>query len=709
MKEWYSKKRPTDLMHCKRQDYNCPDISINLFIVGFVSTSIQLLLMREIMNLSGGYELMTGIFLGSWLTASAGGSALAGRTCLNDLRIINLVFSLGPLLSVLLFVLLAGMMTLPGETPDFLKSLVLTFLMLLPVCFSTGYTFIKLTAYAVTNNDYKPGKSFSIETGGAIIAGIILSVLTSGILNTGQILVVILITSPAYTLLTYFPGSRLKNNVIKSVVVIIVAALLIIQPHILLRQVLMPGIKIKDTRDTPYGNITRGIYGDEESIYYNQRLLSYSDDAMEREENIHYALLQVENPVNILVISGSLASFLPEIAKYDPEKVIFIENDPGLIETTSVNADAFPFSIDIKTKDAYRYIRENELKNDAVILLLPPPSSLALNRYYTREFFKEVKSGLSPGGIFMCSPGPADYYLNKETVYLYSSVYNSLTEVFRSVKPVPGNKLYFVASDSELSVSYSKMAERKQINNIYVSQDFLSDDLIRMKSDEILSVLDKNVRQNRSASPIACFYYQSYNLSRNPTAKSIAAIILIVAFALSISVVRRNNILMYFTASSLAGFEIIILLILQLTIGNMYQLTGIIIAALMTGLAAGSGMKHDLTRIRVLTFALLLYYLIIAILTNAFLSLSGIAGTILIISAVLPPSFITGNLFRRLTINDEKGNISSSVYTADLAGSALGFILISALIVPVFGIRFSLFFLSGLIFAGILFGTDRKL
>jgi hypothetical protein len=246
----------------------------------------------------------------------------------------------------------------------------------------------------------------------------------------------------------------------------------------------------------------------------------------------------------------------------------------------------------------------------------------------------------------MCSPGPADYYLNKETVYLYSSVYNSLTEVFRSVKPVPGNKLYFVASDSELSVSYSKMAERKQINNIYVSQDFLSDDLIRMKSDEILSVLDKNVRQNRSASPIACFYYQSYNLSRNPTAKSIAAIILIVAFALSISVVRRNNILMYFTASSLAGFEIIILLILQLTIGNMYQLTGIIIAALMTGLAAGSGMKHDLTRIKVLTFALLLYYLIIAILTNAFLSLSGIAGTILIISAVLPPSFITGNLFR---------------------------------------------------------------
>ncbi len=711
MKGWYSKKKPTDYMHCKRQDHNCPDISINLFIVGFVSTSIQLLLMREIMNLSGGYELMTGIFLGSWLTASAAGSAMAGRTRLNDLRIINLIFSFGPLISTLLFILLAGMMTFPGETPDFLKSLILTFLMLLPVCFASGYTFIKLTAHAVKNNDYIPGKSFSIETGGAIIAGIILSVLTSGILNTGQILVVILITSPGYTILTYFPGSKLNTFIIKTAIVIITAVSLIAQPHILLRQMMMPGIKVSDTKDTPYGNITKGIYGNEESIYYNQRLLSYSGDAMEREENIHYALLQVQNPSNILLISGSLVSLLPEIAKYDPEKVIFIENDPGLIETSLIITDTFSFSIEIKKTDAYKYIRENKLKNDAVILLLPPPSSLALNRYYTTEFFNEIRSGLSPGGIFMCSPGPAEYYLNKETIYLYSSVYNSLAEVFGSVKPVAGNKLYFIASDSELDVSFCKMTEEKQINNIYVSPDFMSDDLIRMKSDEILSILDKNVRKNRSASPIACLYYQSYNLSRNPTAKSITAIILLVAFAFSISVVRRNNILMYLTASSLAGFEIIALLVLQLTAGNMYQLTGIIIAAIMTGLAAGSGMKLTIksaNRIKNLAFALLLYYLIIAVLTDAFLSVSGIAGSVLIIAAVLPPSFITGTLFRKLTINDENGIISSSVYTADLAGSALGFILISALIVPVFGIRVSLLFLSGLIFAGMLFGTNRN-
>jgi hypothetical protein len=40
-------------------------IASNLFITGFVSSSIQLLLIREMMNISGGYELVSGIFLGT--------------------------------------------------------------------------------------------------------------------------------------------------------------------------------------------------------------------------------------------------------------------------------------------------------------------------------------------------------------------------------------------------------------------------------------------------------------------------------------------------------------------------------------------------------------------------------------------------------------------------------------------------------------------
>jgi hypothetical protein len=168
---------------------------------------------------------------------------------------------------------------------------------------------------------------------------------------------------------------------------------------------------------------------------------------------------------------------------------------------------------------------------------------------------------------------------------------------------------------------------------------------------------------------------------------------------------------MYFSASSLAGFEIIMLLILQLTVGNMYHLTGIIIASMMTGLAAGSGIKLkrvEALQVKVLAAVLLLFYIAIAIFLNTLLSLSGAFAVLFIIITIIPPSFITGHLFRKLTITDSNGNVSSSVYSADLAGSALGFMLVSSLIIPVFGIKYSIYFLSGLIFAAIVLGTTNN-
>jgi hypothetical protein len=256
------------------------------------------------------------------------------------------------------------------------------------------------------------------------------------------------------------------------------------------------------------------------------------------------------------------------------------------------------------------------------------------------------------------------------------------------------------------------MAEKKGVNNIYVSADFMADDLIQRKSDEILSLIDSSVKKNRSAFPVACFYFQSYNLSRDPATKSMAILILTIGFALSFLMVKRNNIIMYFSALSLAGFEIILLLMLQLTIGNMYQLSGIIIASLMAGLAAGSGADLRITRNIpewLIPLVLGLYYAFAAFCLNLMLSVTGmVPAVMLIVTAGFPPSFITGNLFRKLTISDYNGSLAASVYSSDLAGSAFGFILISGVLIPVFGIRLSILLLSGLIFAGILFGTNRN-
>jgi hypothetical protein len=187
---------------------------------------------------------------------------------------------------------------------------------------------------------------------------------------------------------------------------------------------------------------------------------------------------------------------------------------------------------------------------------------------------------------------------------------------------------------------------------------------------------------------------------------------MILAFGIPIAAVRRKNMLMYFSASALAGFEIIILLTLQLTIGNMYQLTGLVIAAMMAGLAAGAGSRMrllDTLGLRTKALALVIYYIIIALCFNLILSFKGVfAPVILIVFSVILPSWMTGHIFREMTIQKAEISAPGATYSADLAGSALGFILISGVTVPAFGIRNSIILLAALIFAGILFGTKSN-
>jgi hypothetical protein len=170
--------------------------------------------------------------------------------------------------------------------------------------------------------------------------------------------------------------------------------------------------------------------------------------------------------------------------------------------------------------------------------------------------------------------------------------------------------------------------------------------------------------------------------------------------------------LMYFSASALAGFEIIMLLALQLTAGNMYQMTGLFFAAMMAGLAAGSGSKLKLPdgiSMRVQALFLVLYYAVIGIFFSQLLEIKHSCPVILIIIlTTLLPSFITGHLFREISNSVSEKSGPSSVYSADLAGSALGFILVSGILVPLLGIKTSLFFLSIMIFTGFLFGANRN-
>jgi hypothetical protein len=185
-----------------------------------------------------------------------------------------------------------------------------------------------------------------------------------------------------------------------------------------------------------------------------------------------------------------------------------------------------------------------------------------------------------------------------------------------------------------------------------------------------------------------------------------------IVFALPVTTIKRKNMLMYFSASALAGFEIIILLSLQMMVGNMYQLTGLIIAGLMSGLAVGSGINIrllDTISLRNKVIFLAVFYVIFGLLYNEMIEIkSGLISVIVILISGFLPALATGRIFRELTCIPEGMAASPAIYSADLAGSAFGFILISGFAVPVLGIRVSVYLLAALILGGILFGTNSN-
>jgi len=689
------------------------DISTNLFIIGFISSSVQLLFLKEIMNITGGYEIIAGAFLCSWLIGSAAGSRLAPKSPFSDIGRINLYFSFGPLFSLTLMLLLSRLFLKPGETPSFLVSILFTSLVLIPFCIISGFTFIKMIS-AGKGKNILPGKSFSIETAGGIIAGIMISFLSAGILNTYQSLLLIIILAISYSVLTFYISHKSHKLLFKVVVLAASTGIILSSPDILFRQILLRGLNISETIDTPYGNVTIGEYQKDTSIYYNQRLLIYNNDVTESEEDIHYAMLQADTPRDVLLISGPLTTRISEIMKYDIQNIVYVERDPALTKFERTSNQKISSVLKIENDDALTFVRNTYETFDAIIMLLPPPSSLSLNRYYTLEFFTSVKSKMNKGGVFSCSPGVNTNYLNQESVRLYSSIFNSLQAVFKNVIPVCGNKIYFIASDKDLSTAICSMVRDKKIENIYVGPDYLADDLIASKSEEVSSLLDHTVRLNRASFPIASFYYQSFNLTKDLNEKIPAIILLFGIFILSARTLKKNNGIMFFSAFALAGYEILLLLILQLTAGNMYQITGLIISGLMAGLAVGSGIKiHFLEKKSYLFKVVILIslYLLSAMTVDMVMSLSGhfIIVVLLIISGFLP-AVITGSFFRVLTFDQSDNFNTSDIYSADLAGSAIGFIVFSGFSVPLLGIRMSIFLLPFLILTGFLFilaGTKR--
>jgi spermidine synthase len=591
--------------------------------------------------------------------------------------------------------------------------------LLLFFCLLSGFLFTRLTVEL--SRKYSAnllGKSYAIESIGSIVGGLLFSFLFVYLLGTFQILFLVLIINLLVAVIIYQAGRRwiLFAGLICSIVFVLV---FILDLDLRSRTLLFPNQITIETSDSPYGNLVVTETGDQITIYENGTPVSSSSDVSAIEEDVHYAMVQHNHPDTVLILSGDLAGITAEIAKYPVHHADYVELNPWItrIRSKHMGHQVYPW-LNILHTDGRKFLRISEYTYDVIMVNLPAPSTAQVNRYYTTEFFQEVKLNLQPGGIISISLPGTDNYVSTEAERLYSLIYNTLGRTFRHILIVPGQKTYFLASDAELNIDIPGLIEHKGIETTYVNTYYLDRVSMQDRSQQIEEIIQDGDLINHDFQPRAYFLQLDLWLSHFNTnfwMPMIILIILIVLAGLRKGPIETGIFTAGFTGTSA---ELIMLIGIQVVFGYIYMYLAIIVTVFMSGLASGAlltgrilgEVTYTKFRISQVLLAAIIGLIAISFLLIERTQLPEILLHAIFISLTFLVAFVSGILFSSAALlrRSDIASTTSRLYSTDLAGSAAGALITAILLIPLLGLTGSLVLIILINMLALLYSVIRK-
>ncbi len=680
-----------------------------LLLIGFVSSSSQFIMMREAAILGGGTEATTGLYLWLWLIIAAVGAAAGRRSAISSLKVI--VWSLlgAAAIAPVSFLMMNSLLLSPGETPSLLQSVLIMAVSVAPVTFVSALIFVRLSDMRQRAGLSSAGGSFGVETAGSVAAGLFTTLTVTLTIPNYQLYLLILLVATAWAV--WFLGYPLRARVIAVASLLpLLLLLFIIRPDRYFRSLLLRGIVAEESIDTPFGNITTGLYGGERVVYYDHRPLFFEDDVISAEENIHYALLQRSSFDKVLLLSGGLHRHLPHLALHNVRSLTYLEMDPGLIAVEGA-ADTTYGTMEVKVvrDDPIAFLSGSDDLYDAVIQLIPPPSTLSVNRFYTVEYFRLIGEHLTSDGIFMSAPMPWYSYSPESYRRGFSPLYNSLSDVFSHIALIPGSLLYAVASGRPVTSSVVRLTGEKGIEGEWVNSDYLNDQEIRSRAEQVLLQIDRGAGLNKALRPESSLFTNLLTLERMGVKGGVVAL-LVLLILIPFIFTARGGYVMFAASAGLSGFGMIMIFMLQMVAGNIYILTALILTLLMAGLAAGAALGDHLSLRKLMrcTTILALIFGLSGLLAPLLATSSALPVMVFIIVMLPLAGLVTGAVYRILTSRSDilaAGNI----YAADMAGSALGYLTAATVIVPLAGIANACYIMAlFILLSGIVASVTRK-
>jgi len=706
---------------------------------GFLTLLTQLVVFRELLVLFYGNELFLGTFLSSWLFWVGLGSLLVRRLLKKERPAVK-YFSYGFLTISLLFPAIILLIRASksafafGEFIGPLGTVLYTFSVMSVLCFVIGGQFSLACAVASnkTNRGVILGRVYLYEALGAVIGGVIFTYVLIGSVPT---FIIALALSLGCILVSF---SLLSKKISLASILLIVAALAILFVNFKAERAInriewkrYQFIKQKEARNATLSLVKMGSI---KNVFMDGMLAASFPNPEGYEPAAHWPLLATADPSQILIIGDTSLGVLKEALKYSPKQIDYVVSDNSFVnlvapylEKEDISALKDPV-IHIYYGDLRAFVRNNKNKYDVVIMNIQEVPNLKTNRFYTEEFYNQLRLILKPNGILGLSVASSENYLSMQTRIFNASVYDTLKLVFKAVEVIPGDSLMFLASTSQIDMQKETLLgrfDKRNISNHYVITSYIEYKLQAKRRAELKKLLEATpgVKINRDFRPSTCYYFTNFWLDKFASPSSyLAVVILFLIIAFGIIKKRRRlfsfaekkePILIFFLGFISILLELILLLGYQIISGYVYWQMGILFASFMAGLFLGSLLANQFKNnsrqeyfisLVILCLIIIGLSLSVAYLLPYFIYLTTLqkififAALLVLIGIIVGAAFVIAGF---LISGNEIMIKAGSLYAADLWGAGLGAILTTNFIAPFFGILGALNFSAVLGSAGL--------
>jgi len=683
------------------QHGNDARVTVSIVAVGLTSLVTQVILLREFLSVFYGNELVIGVLLANWMILTGLGAYLGrfvGKREHDVLPALLMFLATVPYATVLGLRLLRNVVFPVGVMVGIVPIIWSSFILLIPYCLLSGASFVVLAS--LRSRAEQPGSIgslYALETIGSVAGGIVFSLILFHYLNTFQSLAALMAFDLAAVLFLVRDRPAQKRIVTWGLAIVLLLPVLVLNVDLLTKRRLFPDQEVVFSRDTPYGSLTVTKQAEQMNFYENNALLSSENDATSAEESVHYAMVQPALPRSVLMVSGAVVGAVREVLKYGVQRLDYVEVNPHLIELAKkYSPDLGDKRVNVFNVDPRVFVRETQARYDVVLLNIPEPSTIQINRYYTLEFFEALKNQMNPEGILSLALLPSTEYQSEEARSINSTMMNTVKAVFKEVLIVPGLRTYFLGSDAKLDIHIGRLVAQRGIGNTYVNQYYLDDDALAQRSGLLHRSLEAGAPLNKDFAPVSYYRQVTHWLSsfrNNLWIVGGIALLFFLFAAIQLNAVSVGIFAGGFAASSI---EVLLLIAFQILYGYVYEALGLIVTIFMAGLFMGS-----FWRVRIFPRATIRLYakiqmvvalycfllpVVLLMLQNIQGSAAVVHGSIFILTFVI--AVLVGVEFS-VAADLRRGQpqrVASELYAVDLIGSALGALLVAVVLIPMLGI-----------------------